>query len=555
MRKKIIRAFRIVFILLFISAVSIRSDAATGCRVDVNQKAMQNGGRRIDVDVKSGQDITDTVNQALQSATAGATESNPSRVVIPAGDYSITAALHIYSNTVLEATGATIRYNISGKSVDNMILSGDTTYIATSSCKGYDGFRNIAIVGGTWIGNDSNKASLVKMMHASNVTFVGATFVGGGGDHQVEVAGIQNLLVSGCTFKDFKWKNDGHKREALQFDVPCAQAVFKGTYEDGTMMRNVTVQNCLFSNVPRGIGSHTKLMGAYNENIVIVNNEFFNVAEEAITALDYVDCLINGNTISKCGSGILIQSYKTSPASICSSVENGSYKKKKVSSLKTTISNNKIDIIYTGKADAVEAIKVYGEKTTKKQTGRDKKSIPKGDYRAYGVTIKNNTIKTAGYGVYLVGSAKCSVTKNTISAGKYNSKDKMRKKYVGIFLIKDCANNSITNNKITGISRDGIYIHQKSAASNITGNKISKVGNYGIGMYQSKVTGSISKNTISNCGNAGIFLSTSSSAAKVTGNTIKKVGGVGIGTYNKSKIKTLKSNKISGAKKGKIKKS
>lgn len=37
-------------------------------------------------------------------------------------------------------------------------------------------------------------------------------------------------------------------------------------------MRNVTVQNCRFSNVPRGIGSHTKLMGANNENIVIVKN-------------------------------------------------------------------------------------------------------------------------------------------------------------------------------------------------------------------------------------------------------------------------------------------
>lgn len=87
-----------------------------------------------------------------------------------------------------------------------MILSGDTTYIATSACQGYSGFEKIAVVGGTWIGNDSNKASLVKMMHASNITFVNATFVGG--DHQVEVSGVQNLLVSGCTFKDFKWKND-----------------------------------------------------------------------------------------------------------------------------------------------------------------------------------------------------------------------------------------------------------------------------------------------------------------------------------------------------------
>lgn len=106
------------------------------------------------------------------------------------------------------------------------------------------------------------------MAHATNVKISGVTLSGGGCAHQMEVCAIDGFTVDGCVFKDMEAVYDGvDKQEALQLDIPCSEDVFLNAYQDGTVMKNVTIKNCTFSNVPRGLGSHTALLGAYHENI------------------------------------------------------------------------------------------------------------------------------------------------------------------------------------------------------------------------------------------------------------------------------------------------
>jgi hypothetical protein len=504
----------------------------------VNRKQAKSSGKVIKVNVKKGTDITKKVNAALETARKKATAKKKYTVVIPAGNYWVSSVLHIYSNTTLKATGATIKYKGPKKENHNLILSGDIKYNSSKKCKKYNGFKNITIEGGTWVGTTKNKANLVKIMHASNVTINGATFGVCGGIHQVEVCAIDGFSVTNCTFKNFKWNGvKGTKQEALQLDIPCSENVYGGTYQDGTTMKNVTVTGCKFQNVPRGIGSHTQLIGAYHKNIKIQNNTFDNVKEECIVTLNYYNCDISGNTIKNCGAGVFVQTFKQKYSSIYSSVSDGSYKKEKKTDLKTKIHDNTIQVKYNTECDAIQGIKLFGSVVKKKAKGADKKNVSTGDYRVTGVTIQDNRVTTGGHGIAISGAKNCQVTANTIIGKNYSKKDKNRKEYDGIIVSTSCSKIDISKNSIQSVARNGILVKTDCTVKKISGNTIAACGNTGIGIYDgSSVTKSISKNTISGAEESGILLSGKCTVPSVTGNIITSLKGNGINIYQSSKI-------------------
>ena len=69
-------------------------------------------GKVIKPVVKKGKDISKNVNAALKIATKKAKKNSIYTVKIPAGTYYITESLKIRSNTILDATGCTIKANI-----------------------------------------------------------------------------------------------------------------------------------------------------------------------------------------------------------------------------------------------------------------------------------------------------------------------------------------------------------------------------------------------------------------------------------------------------------
>ncbi|MCD8022674.1 MAG: hypothetical protein LUF30_06795, partial [Lachnospiraceae bacterium] len=231
-------------------------------------------GTTITVSVTSGADISTNVNAALKAATSMGSATKQITVKVPEGSYKLGSALLIYSYTTLDVTGCTLT---STKTEHNLLQTGDSTYNTSSACAGYGGYTNVTVIGGTWKGNDSNTASLMRFLHATNVTVEGVTLDGGGCTHQMEVAAINGFTVTGCTFQNHGTATygDAHvNQEALQMDIPVSEDVIKATYQDGTVMKNVTITGNTFSKVYRGVGTHTMLYGAYHENIVISDNTF-----------------------------------------------------------------------------------------------------------------------------------------------------------------------------------------------------------------------------------------------------------------------------------------
>lgn len=519
----------------------------------------QSTEKTILVEAKNGADIADDLDEALKEARDLATDAVPVTVRVSAGEYKLGHNLHIFSNTTLDLSqGVTLRYTAS---TGNLLMSGTAgsyrgyaNYNDSKGSKGYTGVKNIKILGGTWIGNNKNSSSLIRIAHATNVTMENMVLSGGGCAHQAELVAINGLYVTKCTFKDYGKTESGggkDKQEALQLDIPCSKEIYKGVYEDGTVMKNVEVTGCLFQNVPRGVGTHSLLNGAYHENIKINNNTFKNVLEEAIVGLNYYNCEIKNNKIENCGAGIMVQYFKATPVSVYTTIFDGSktYKGQIRKNAATVISGNQMTIRYSKTCDETVGIKVYGRKLTKAETAKDKKKIPVGDYCISGVTVSNNTISTAGYGIHLMDTKDSVISGNHITGKNYSSADPRKVKYDGIFADTASKNLSISGNTIKNATRCGIFGQNSTNFRYVQKNTISGCGDRGIHLYNSSSSGAISNNSISNCKTNGIFLNKKSKATEIKNNKIESLssaGAKGIALFDQSKVtKDIKENKIS----------
>lgn len=509
----------------------------------------------ITVIAKDGTDITTALNESLLAATEYASSDQIYTVKVPAGFYKISSTLHIYSNTTLDM------YDVTISAVDdteyNMLFLGDINYVGSPQCKGYNGFENVTVLGGTFLANSMKNASPVFLCHATNVTFKDFTISGGQTDHLFETAAINNFTVDNCTFKnmsDSKY-TDSTTREALQIDIVVSDNIFPHAYHDGTMMKNVTIKNCTFKNVSRGIGSHSQLLNAYHENIKIINNTFTDVEKECVVGLSYYNCEISGNKMTDCGAGIIVLFSKNKASDIFTTPQSTGipYNGTTRHDAKTVIKNNTIKAVYNGYMGTVTGIEASGKNLTESaKSNGDGGNVPAGDYYISGVEITGNTITTAGYGIVLQDAKNCVVSGNKITGSGYNSADKIAKdkRYNGIHCGQASTKNKITNNTITSAQGNGMYFQAASTASEITGNTIKKSGKDGITFSdKSGTTGDIRSNVISGVGEHGISLSESTVKGTVSLNQITNAKLSGINIYNSSTVTgNVLNNTISGSK-------
>ena len=497
----------------------------------------------IKLKVKDGAKIGEVLNKALLSASKKAAKSGKIYTVkLPKGTYILDQTLHMFSNTTLDVTGCTIK---SDKTFHNMLMLGTNgkykgvdEFNSSKKAKGYGSCVNVKIKGGTWVGNNKNKATPFRLAHAKNVTLEGMTIKGGNyACHQVETAAINGLYIRKCTFKDFKpinYLGKGHY-ECIQIDIPCSSKAYKCCYLDGTPCKNIEITGCKFTNVSRGVGTHSQLVGAYHDKVKITDNTFTNLQEEAIIALNYTNCTIARNKIVNAGGGILFENAKFAGSgskieSMYTTVFDGkkAYKKSIVYDVNSVIENNTMTIVYSKDCDRIQGIRVHGLNVDKACKGGDNKTIPKKNYYISGVTVRNNKITTAGYGIFIDDARNITCTGNTITQKAVSAKDGYKDKYDGVFLSSGCRNIKVEKNKISGFKRNGIFIMTDSAAGDVKGNTISNCNKHGIYLYDSSSAGSISGNVINNCTEHGIVLNTKCKAANITGNELTSFGGSGI---------------------------
>ena len=551
------------------------------------------------------EDAAAAINAACVYARDNATDDAPFTIVFPEGTFKLgTATIRIYSNTTLDLTGgAVLKFTgVGGASGSRVMIRlgttgsfmGETNYNASAKCSGYDGIKNVTIKGGTIQNTSINKGAHLVMAHAENVTLEDVVFTGGAGMHMVEVAAIKDFTVKNCTFENFTGSkaisansNTGREAcakvsgnyEALQIDIAASADCLSGIYMDGTPMMNVTVTGCTFDGVPRGIGSHSQLLGSYHTNVEITDNVFTDTQKEAIILLAFKDCTIENNDIEGCGAGIVMQSFSNSATYVLTRVFEGTedYDGSVVYNVNTVIRNNNISVAYKGYAKETAAILIYGKNVTssykskRPSTGSVWGVIEKGNYYISGVTVENNNIVTAGMGIHFSDAKNVTVSGNSITGSGF----KTSAIYNGIYVSEYSSVNSITDNTITGMQGNGISVAASSTVKGeisgntvksvkrnaiklenvknelaITNNKLStKAGKYDV-IYIA--TGKSNTNLITISGNSlagksgnsicGIYLA--SGRCRITDNSFSSLG-TGIYVVDKNSTYSISSNSFS----------
>lgn len=472
----------------------------------------------------------------------------------PAGSYDLYSVLRLYSNTTLDLRGVSLTRTGTG----NMLRVGDEDG-TDSGATGYDAYRNITLLGGSFDGQFVKGRTIIKAFHTTGFTMDGCTLLNESDGHMMEFAGVGGLTVRNCTFRDQTLTKGKDGYEVIQLDVLHPNHITNGRSED-LCTKNVLIENCSFRNVPRAIGSHTAVLNNPHDGIVIQNNTFTDIGSIAIQGMGWKNVDIRGNTIDKAPRGITVFSIINGG--------NGTYLSSKLAALGSTKSHVKdtyqktsgtnIKIRYNvlkniGTIDDVYAsyesqgIAVLGAKI-EKVAAADKDgsgALPVGDYYIDGASVNDNYIDIRGNGVRIenvrnvqVQSNEIICTKNTVHPANY----------YGIVFRSNVQADQVSLNTIMSAEVNGIHLLDSSAKT-MNRNWVQKTGKYGIVTYNSTVT-NITDNDILNATNQGLRLLEASKSTSVKENRVRNCGGDGINISADSSAGKVESNTVVSSGKG-----
>lgn len=465
------------------------------------------GGLSVNVVSDYGADGTDKKadTTAFQNALNAVRDAGGGTVTVPNGKYYIDKSLVIYSDTTLSlSSGAEIIRTVYDVP---MIRDYSGTQSEVLRGQGYGYAKNITITGGTWNGNVSGKSfatkeDIMRIYCATNVKISDCTIKGVCGDHHLDFASVDKIIVNNVKLSGFVKlstvdyssleKGDENQNE-LNSDTLSSitsEAVQFDMFE-GKGCKNVTVSGCTFDGVLSGVGNHHEK--GNTSNIKILNNTFKNVENTCVNLYSFTTTEVSGNTATN------VRSFAR--------VYGGS---------DCTIDNNTIST-YTDTAKSNFNMFRVSDKAV--------------------LTISNNTINGAGLtGIKLDGSSNVSITGNKISKTTHNAITVNESTAVisnntianagniGIYYSK--GKGSADNNTITDASLRGIGIQNKSQVTTISGNTVTKGKEQGIYVSENSKVDSITKNTIQNSG---------TDAISILNATVTTVGG---STENKNTINT-----------------
>ena len=494
----------------------------------------------------SGSDITSAFKKALTycQEREGASEDNLATINVPGGTYDVTESLVLSSYTNIVMQDDTV-----------LVDKGTNIFKSPIGTTGYSGLVNITITGGTltYPSNNTKTSCLMRLVHTDKLTIRNTAFTNNYQSHHIEFAACSNVVFDGCRFEGQTGDGKNTYYEAIQFDVLDEFNHFKDMPEyDGTMNKNITIKNCMFKDLIRGVGAHSAFEAMYQDNIKIINNTFENVSAAAIDCFNFTNATISGNVIKKCGDGIIFYMMHNDGNIdlICTE-----FKGSKINTnCKSSITNNKIDVISTGDTDIPSPILVVGNEVTAQKS----KKVTAGNYPVGNITIDSNTITTTGYGIRVRDTINSTISNNSIktsdtknerqgiliaNASKKNTiKGNTITNFKQGISIEESNSNEVSSNTINTPAEHGVII--KYASSNIVkGNKINSPGRSGIMSIESKKT-SILSNTITSPKSHGVAICTKSTCTEITSNNISGVGSIGIYIDAASSVTDILKNTV-----------
>ncbi len=488
------------------------------------------------------------IQNALDSARKNATDSNRYTVEVEAGEYDITKSLMIYSNTHLILMDVTLKR--SPATTANMIRVGDYDS-ADSGATGYDAYKNIIIEGGTFDGGGTQN-TILKAAHATNFTISAVNFRNVNNAHIMEVAGLNGFAVRGCTFKDQHMDSEKIGYEAIQLDILKKGHIYDCRSET-LAMNNVKIENCVFDDCPRAIGTHTAIYNNPFNGILIKNNRFTNLGSAAIQGMNWKNVKIIGNIIDNTPRGIALYSMMgegdgTFLASVLA--EEGGTDTDISESYQDPPNGNILiadnSITHCGAVEDVyanyecEGIALVGERIEKSRGKNSDGSggLPRGEYFLEGITVRNNFISVRGHGIRAKNIRNAAIRDNIINCG---GNDFNKSIYQGIKIYDNSKVNTVEGNNLYGSENFGIDV-EDAKVSVIKNNSIEGSGGDGICLWDGSYCAEITDNYIKSSGSKPISIQSRSQADNIGGNYFYKNKLTKIDVWKNAKAKLGKNS-------------
>ena len=158
--------------------------------------------------------------------------------------YEITAPLVVYSNSVIDLNGATLRREFGGAIMHAFVDPDETT--------GYDGVHDVVIKNGTLEGMNTKgyrATDFTAWMHCNNIRFEEVTFLDNPGYHCLDLVGCANVYIMNCKFLGY-YSHGKDYAESIQIDncahlslpsYPVGSACYDMTY-----CKNIVIDGCEF---------------------------------------------------------------------------------------------------------------------------------------------------------------------------------------------------------------------------------------------------------------------------------------------------------------------
>ena len=412
-------------------------------------------------------------------------------VNVPAGTYKTSRTIYVYSNTTLNSDEGAKYESVFG---GEKCLLG--SYNFNGDVGGYEQIQNVMIDGGDFDGNDLG-CELIRFIHGNNIRIENAVIHNVlNKAHHLTLAGVNNVEVTNCEFYGYAGTTE---KEAIHFDVVNNSTIAPGTdnYDD-TVPQNITISNCYFHDLSRGIGSHSAVKGLFMNNVRIVNNYFENIMHDAIKVFNHKDLEISGNKIDGAGRGIFVHTLLKG-AEKSYYMPNSEVGSEEIPDKEHGYNYN-IDIYDN---DITNISSASGK-------GRGIELAGNPNLTLGGVTVINNTIdKPQQYGIFLNESVSYSDISQNVVRSSFGS---------GIVLYSCCRENRLLNNTMTYPRRYGISI-SGSDIMLVQGNRVEYSTYNSIQLTNSEDC-TISKNRIKSSRATGISLTAGSHRPVISNNVI-----------------------------------
>ena len=237
------------------------------------------------------------------------------------GTYSVTNILYVPSNVTIRFQDGVriVKTKNVGKAkfkAADGIFQVVPYRLSQTNRKGkkYSGSRNVKMIGEGNVTIDLKyvkNAKAIVTAHCQNVEINGIQFLHMNTGHFLEVDATKNISVKNCTFSGVA-AGSPYTKEAINIDTPdpnTGGVNLSWSSLDKTPDIGVRIENCTFSNLQRGIGTHKYsqkksggkwAVNCYHENLVIRNNTFTDIKDTGIFMLNWKNVTLQENTFENC---------------------------------------------------------------------------------------------------------------------------------------------------------------------------------------------------------------------------------------------------------------